>query len=243
MAKTSKVNVSFTGDSRGIVKASDDASNGLRKVRMEAEKTRQQFDRMKANSNQAAEAISKFGVAARPIQAAGGLFALGAMGGMGTTFAGIGLGLMYVQRLSETYDNLATNAEAARKVQEKFGQSPALASEFRKAGFTEAGGRALAALDVRKPMTFAQAESQTIARIRAQGIEPSGLSDVIRLGPAALGVMSGAFVEGQIPEAEDFAASMGKGEANNFLRGLSYFSIVGNIMRIAGDWQRVAESR
>ena len=104
-------------------------------------------------------------------------------------------------------------------------------------------GRTIAGVDVTSSMTFAQAESQTIARIRAQGIQPSGLSDVIRLGPAALGVMSGAFVEGQIPEAEDFAASMGKGEANNFLRGLSYFSIVGNIMRIAGDWQRVAESR
>lgn len=243
MAKTSKVNVSFTGDSRGIVRAADDASNGLRKVRMEAERTRQAFDRMKSQSNQGAEALSKFGIAARPVQAAGGMFALASMGNMGLQLAGIGLGIMYVQRLSETYDNLATNAEAARKVQEKFRGGAAQDAAFRAAGFTPEGGRALAQLDARKPMTFAQAESQTIARVRQQGKQPSGLSDVIRLGPAALGVMSGAFIEGQIPEATDFKAAMGQGEANNFFRGLSYFSILGNIMRVAGDWQRQAESR
>jgi hypothetical protein len=204
VAKVSKVNVAITGDSSGLAKATDSAAANLRRLRAEGEATRKRLGEMKGTTNQAAEALAKFGVSNKGLGMASGVLGLGSMGAGGIAIAGVGAILAGVSAVVSAYQDLSTEAEAARKAQES-------ALGFRAAGFTEAGGRALAAMPVEpKAIGFGRGLTQTLAiQQQAQGGKRSNFQNIVEYAPGALGAILGGYAAGGIVEGKDIAAAIG----------------------------------
>ena len=90
MAKVSKVNVSITGDSKGLTKATDEAAANMRRLRAEKEQTAKKLGQFKQETNQVAESIAKLGFAPRGLQAIGALGFMGSLGTAGLRYAALG---------------------------------------------------------------------------------------------------------------------------------------------------------
>lgn len=215
MAKVSKVNVSITGDSSGLAKATDQATANMRRLRAEGEATRKRLGEMKSSANQTAEAIAKLGVNARGLQAVGGIMGLGSMGVAGLKFAALGATLGAVTAVASAYQDLATEAEAARKAQE----AVARGESWRKYGFTPEGGMALAA---RPPepaaIGFGRGISQTLAIVEGDTGKRGNLQNIAEYAPGAIGSILGGLAAGGVVEGKDIAQAIGQTEYRR-LRG------------------------
>lgn len=215
MAKVSKVNVSITGDSSGLAKATDQATANMRRLRAEGEATRKKLGDMKSGANQTAEAIAKLGVNARGLQAVGGIMGLGSMGAVGLKFAALGATLGAVTAIAGAYQDMATEAEAARKAQE----AVARGESWRKYGFTPEGGMALAA---RPPEPAAiglgRGITQSMALLEEKSGERGTLQNIAEYAPGAIGAILGGLAAGGVVEGEDIAKSIGQTEYRR-LRG------------------------
>lgn len=207
MAKVSKVNVAITGDSTGLAQATDKAAANLRRLRAEGEATKKKLAEMKGTTNQAAEALSKLGVSNKGLGAVGGLLGLGSLGGAGMALAGVGAVVAGIGAVAGAYQDMATEAEAARKAQDS-------ALGFRAAGFTEAGGAALARMAAEpKAIGFSRALTQTLAiQQEAKGGTRTPFQNVSEYGVGALGAVLGGIAAGGLVEGKDIADAIGSTE-------------------------------
>lgn len=221
MAKVSKVNVAITGDSSGLQKAGDQAQATMRRIRAQADATGRSLGGFRGQANQVAESLTKLGVGGRALQGLGAIAGLGqlgigaAVGGpAGIALGGIALATVSVNALADSYAQLRTDAKAAQAAIDSGVRS---AEQWRKAGFTEAGGLALARYGREmgaEPIGLSRALTQTTAM---GGARRTAAMDLLEYGPGALGAMLGGIISGQPPTANTIAASIGEEETRRVL--------------------------
>lgn len=90
MAKLNKVNIAITGDSKGLVAATDSATKELRRLQAQAERTQNKLKTMRGQTQQAAESLGKFGLQSRGLGMASGALGLASMGPAGLALGAAG---------------------------------------------------------------------------------------------------------------------------------------------------------
>lgn len=90
MAKLNRVNIAITGDSKGLVAATDSATKELRRLQAQAERTQNRLKNMRGQTQQVAESLSKFGLQSRGLGMASGALGLAAMGPGGVALGAAG---------------------------------------------------------------------------------------------------------------------------------------------------------
>jgi len=220
MAKVSKVNVAITGDSSGLQKAGDQAQATMRRLRAQADATGRSLGGFRKQAGQVSESLSKIGVGGRALQGLGaiaglGQFGLGAAvgGGAGMALGGIALATVSVNALADSYAQLRADAKSAQAAIDSGVRS---ADQWRKAGFTQEGGLALARYGRgmgAEPIGLSRAFTQTTAM---GGAQRTAAMDLLEYGPGALGAIIGGLLSGQPPTAQTVAASIGEEETRRF---------------------------
>lgn len=209
MAKVSKVNVSITGDSKGLTKATDEAAANMRRLRAEKEATAKKLGQFKQETNQVAESIAKLGFAPRGLQAIGALGFMGSLGSTGLRYAALGGIAAGIGAVASAYADMGDEARAAADAQAKVLAGRAT---WRELGFTERGGMALASqAEKDKAIGFSRGLSQSLA-LANESAPRSNLQNIMEYGPGALGAVLGGFAAGGIMEAPDIANAIGQTE-------------------------------
>lgn len=90
MAKLNRINIAITGDSKGLVAATDAATKELRRLQAQADRTKQRLAGMRSTTMQTAEALGKFGLQSRGLGMAGGALGIAALGPAGAGLAAAG---------------------------------------------------------------------------------------------------------------------------------------------------------
>ena len=220
MAKVSKVNVAITGDSSGLQKAGDQAQATMRRIRAQADATGRSLGGFRGQANQVAESLTKLGVGGRALQGLGAVAGLGQLGigaatggPAGVAFAGLAAAAISVNALADSYAQLRADAKSAQAAIDSGVRS---AEQWRKAGFTQEGGLALAQYGRQmgaEPIGLSRAFTQTTAM---GGAQRTAAMDLLEYGPGALGAIIGGLLSGQPPTARTVAASIGEEETRRF---------------------------
>lgn len=223
MAKVSKVNVSITGDSSGLAKATDQATARLRRLRAENERMRKGFAQTRGTVMQAGEAVAKFGVGNRALGMAGGALGLASLGpagiGLGVGGAAIGALTGGIGMMVEALQGLPAERQKAIQALEQLNLANARPlSEF---GLTQRSAQALSALPAAGPganTTFMQGMMRGIA---VSGGGTGQLATLAQAGPAAAGAMAGAITQGQTV-TQAVGTTAGVVGAEDLLRMIGY---------------------
>lgn len=226
MAKISNINIGITGDSSGLVSAADKATNSIRKVAQETEKTKKAIGDFRKQTEQVGGSLSKLGVAGGGgLDALAGITGLAGLGGMGLATAGIGLAVAGITKMKEGLDGVQAQAEAARKALDEVAAGKGPIERF---GFTTEGARALAAIPQQTAPTFGSAFGSMFALGSQQtGQNPNAPGFWDSIGPT-LGTIFGAMAAGGLPDQVDFEKSMGRERAQYVRSGIEeHFPIIG----------------
>lgn len=195
MAKVSKVNVSITGDSKGLTKASDKAQADLRRLRVEQEKLKRSMAAGRSTIMQTAESMGKLGIASRSLGALGGGLGLISLGPAGLGLAAIGAvtaGLSTVVQALQTLPDERAKAVAALDQLDLAG-----ARSLAELGFTRRGAEALAALPA---PTAGMGISSIQALARGMAVAGAGagpLATAAQAGPQTVAAFAGGLLGGQ----------------------------------------------
>lgn len=207
--KVSRVNVAITGDASGLKKAAKDASGAMAALKADADRTKRAFSAMKTETSGAASNLAKLGVESRGLSVLAGASGIFSRGFRGLELAGAGAALAGLTAVGAAYQNMAEEAIAARNAIQQVNRVGG--GDFRKFGFTEQGARALAAMPREgAPIGFGRAFSQTTA---LSGAGRSNFQNIVEYLPGAIGTFLAGFAANRIPEAQDYAASIGATEA------------------------------
>jgi hypothetical protein len=90
VAKLNRVNIAITGDSKGLVAATDSATKELRRLQAQAERTQNRLKGMHSQTQKAAESLGKFGLQSRGLGMASGALGLASMGPAGLALGAAG---------------------------------------------------------------------------------------------------------------------------------------------------------
>lgn len=201
MAKLNKVNIAITGDSKGLVAATDAATKELRRLQVQADQTRQRLSGMRQMSMQTGEALGKFGLQSRALGMAGGALGIAAMGPGGMALAGAGAATagisMALGALASAVKQIPAERKAAVDALKAIDQDQRRSlSQF---GFTRELAQAVSArggqkISAAEGMSFSQAAARGLAGTNtAQG---RLMQSLVNEAPGAFGVFAGTLAGG-----------------------------------------------
>jgi len=243
MAKVSKVNVAITGDSSGLQRAGDQAQATMRRIRAQADATGRSLGGFRGQANQVAESLTKLGVGGRALQGLGAVAGLGQLGigaamggGAGLAFGGLALAAVSVNALADSYAQLRVDAKAAAAAIDSGVKS---ADQWRKAGFTQAGGEALARYGRgmgAEPIGFSRAFTQTTAMQEG----PSAFQTFLEYMPGVFGSALAQALQGDLPTIATTAGAVGGTEYQQFREASNKLALSFALPPIVRDQQWVS---
>lgn len=201
MAKINKVNIAITGDSKGLVAATDSATKELRRLQMQADRTRDRLRSMRGTTQQTAEALGKFGLQSRGLGMASGALGLAAMGPGGLALGAAGAATagitMAMSALANAVQSIPQERRAAFEALKAVDQDQRRSlSQF---GFTREMAEKIAA---RGPNKITAAEGLGFGGGLARGLAATDTAQsrmiqrLVNDVPGALGVQLGTIVGG-----------------------------------------------
>ena len=201
MAKINRVNIAITGDSKGLAAATDSATRELRRLQMQADRTRDRLRAMRSTTQQTAESLGKLGLRSGGLGMASGALGLASMGPAGLALGAAGAATagitMAISALANAVQRVPAERRAAidalkavdrdqRRSLSEFGFTPELA-----AAAARRGGKPVSA-----------AEGLGFQGGLARGVAATGtsqsrvLQSLVNEVPGALGVQLGTLVSG-----------------------------------------------